>query len=107
MTRHCFGLPMCVASLLLSLSATNAGPSPIPTLLPTFLPTNERAALSMLYLSTKGKSDWGTRTNWMDESKRVSEWYGIATANDGSVSSVNMYANKLNGSLPTEIGLLA
>ena len=100
-----------VAFLKTMESSPTAVPSGAPTLEPTPSPTAahplERSALSALYLSTRGKTEWMTRTNWMDNSKHVSEWFGIKTSSGGSVTEVTMIGNGLRGSLPSEVAYLA
>ena len=57
-------------------------------------------ALIDLYNSTNG-SGWYNKTNWL--TGPVKTWYGITLENK-SVTEINLYANKLAGSIPSSIG---
>ncbi|MFK5878807.1 MAG: T9SS type A sorting domain-containing protein [Flavobacteriaceae bacterium] len=59
-------------------------------------------ALVELYNSTNGNS-WTTNTNWLDNTKPLSTWYGLYMENN-RVTQINLGSNNLTGSLPTEIG---
>ena len=58
----------------------------------------EREALIEFYKSTGGER-WINNTNWCSE-KPVSEWYGVETTEEGSVTGISMYNNNLSGTLP-------
>ena len=83
-------------------------PTSLPTLLPTTWPeTHEYTALSSLYAATGGSSSWYTNTRWMDGDACTNSWYGIG-CDAGRVSSVSLVEQHgLQGTLPTEIGLLS
>lgn len=61
----------------------------------------ERAALIALYNSTDGPN-WTDNTNW-NTASTVDTWQGI-TVTSGSVTSIYLNNNSLNGPIPTEIG---
>lgn len=75
------------------------------------IPQTEKDALRALYNSTNG-DNWVNHTGW-DFSTPVTSWdaatqtgwYGI-TVNNGSIYSINLYGNNLNGTIPGEIGQL-
>jgi hypothetical protein len=60
-------------------------------------------ALVDLYNSTNG-SGWYNNTNWLKGP--VKTWYGITVENK-SVTEINLYANKLTGSIPSSMGNLS
>lgn len=66
-------------------------------------PIDEYNALIALYDSTNG-DDWTNNTNWLSD-EPVSTWYGVTVA-DNNVVLLQLFANNLNGSLPSEIGNL-
>ena len=81
--------------LLLMVSGLSAEVSP-----------EERAALVALYDSTNGDS-WTNHSNWKTDDPCTNQWYGVTCSDDnGTVVSIDMYNNHLNGSIPTEIGNL-
>lgn len=65
----------------------------------------QRYILAVIYFSTNGKQ-WENDSGWRIE-KNECEWYGIeCKIFDGVVSGLNLTANNLEGTLPTEIGEL-
>ncbi len=79
----------------------------------TDIPQTEKDALLALYNSTNG-TNWTKKTGW-DFSTPVTSWnaaaptptgwYGI-TVTGGHVTSIDLYNNKLSGTIPAEIGQL-
>ena len=65
----------------------------------------DRAALIALYDATDG-ANWTTKTNWKDESKPISTWYGV-TVSQNRVTSLNLFGNNLTGTIPTALGNLS
>ena len=65
----------------------------------------DRDALVALYNSADGPN-WRSATNWNTD-KPLDQWEGVSTEPDGRVTSLNLSANSLSGSIPKEIGLLA
>lgn len=64
--------------------------------------------LSKLYASTSG-INWliAKNTNWMSGSDPCTDsWYGITCNSDGEVIYLSLISGGLDGSLPTELGLL-
>jgi hypothetical protein len=55
-------------------------------------------ALVDLYNSTNGDS-WTTSTNWLDDTKPISTWYGITETN-GRVIGISLDSNNLRGTIP-------
>jgi Leucine-rich repeat (LRR) protein len=68
----------------------------------SFTLASDSIALVHLYNETDGPH-WTTRTNWL--TGRVSSWYGV-TVTGNRVSQLLLQRNKLNGTIPTEIGNL-
>ncbi len=66
----------------------------------TCIPASERTALIALYNSTNGAS-WTNNSNWLSADE--STWYGV-TVTGCNVTSINLNANNLTGSIPVEIG---
>ena len=70
----------------------------------------DRSALIALYKSTGG-ANWISNTNWststaaMPTADEVNAWHGV-TVSDGRVTKVELSANNLTGTLPTELGKL-
>ena len=93
--QHCPGLRAIMRSIALIASYWIAGANSA---------CNDYSALSAFYVATGG-SNWVSNTNWMDEtSSECSDWYGIT--GDAAVLAIELRANDLEGSLPTEIGEL-
>jgi Leucine-rich repeat (LRR) protein len=53
------------------------------------------------YLSTNGQN-WRTHTNWLVFGQPMDTWYGITLDTQGRVSVINLSANNLQGTLPTQ-----
>ena len=66
--------------------------------------SSECNALVTLFQNTDG-ANWKTNTNWLIASTPCT-WYGIMCNNEGSVISIDLGANELNGVLPEELGNL-
>ena len=64
----------------------------------------ERDALVALYLATDGPN-WVNSDNWVSDAP-LGEWYGVDTRL-GSVTWLDLWANKLSGHIPSELGNLA
>ena len=64
----------------------------------------ERDALVALYLATDGPN-WANSDNWVSDAP-LGEWYGVDTRL-GSVTLLDLWANKLSGHIPPELGNLA
>eukprot|EP00986_Skeletonema_menzelii_P011079 scaffold5610_cov83-Skeletonema_menzelii.AAC.2 len=62
-------------------------------------------ALSVLYYATNGDS-WGDNSGWLDFSQSECGWYGVTCNDENIVTFLDLSANSLSGSIPTEIGLL-
>ena len=63
---------------------------------------SDRAALVALYNATKGAS-WLTSTNWLSN-RPLDQWHGVVTNSDGRVAELWLWANKLSGPIPAELG---
>lgn len=61
-------------------------------------------ALVALYNSTDG-DNWTNNTNWLSDSS-LSTWYGITLDDNGRVSEIQLFKNRLNGTIPSETGNL-
>ena len=60
-------------------------------------------ALLALYNSTDG-ANWKKKTNWLTE-KPMKDWYRV-TVDDSRVTIIDLNLNRLNGTIPSEIGNL-
>lgn len=65
----------------------------------------DRAALQALYQATNG-AEWTTNTNW-DTTAALNTWHGVTTNAEGRVVALNLRANNLSGSIPSDIGNLS
>jgi hypothetical protein len=64
------------------------------------------AALSALYVSTRGPQ-WKNNLNWQSADVSACEWHGVTCdAAQATVTHLELQDNNLNGTLPSEIGLL-
>ena len=48
-------------------------------------------------------SIWNNSTNWLDNDKPISTWFGITETN-GRVTRIDLNSNQLQGNIPPEIG---
>ncbi|MEJ2707016.1 MAG: hypothetical protein P8074_05315 [Anaerolineales bacterium] len=64
----------------------------------------ERAALMTLYYSTRG-DNWLDNTGWGTDTPYC-EWFGVTCNPEGQVIDLNLSQNRMDGSLPLEIGSL-
>merc|ERR1719329_341833 len=104
-------------------SSPSSAPSSVPTQSPSKLPTQQpsvsvsqhpsvsiqpttlyQVALVVLYDATNG-DEWDDSTNWLSDAP-LCEWYGIDCNNDDDVVRIDLYGNNLQGSIPSELGLL-
>lgn len=88
------------------------GPTMIPSISSTKSSTSyldvQLQALEALYNSTDG-SNWLENDNWLDRDKSVCTWLGITCdVNTNHVREINLVGlgKSLNGTIPTEMGLL-
>ncbi len=90
-------------------------PNPEPTVTPTPLPTetpvpttarvlSERDVLIAFFHATGG-ANWRNNENWLSEAS-LSEWYGVTTNEEGSVTKLVLNDNRLQGVLPAQISEL-
>ena len=66
---------------------------------------SDRAALVALYNATDGPN-WSNNTNWLSNAP-LGEWYGVSADSSGRVVKLNLYRNRLSGTIPRELGNLA
>ena len=66
---------------------------------------SERDALVALYDGADGRS-WENKTNWLS-TRILSEWYGVTTDADGSVTRLDLQGNNLRGTIPHQLGGLS
>ncbi|MYC08063.1 MAG: hypothetical protein F4X57_12980 [Chloroflexi bacterium] len=59
-------------------------------------------ALRALYHSTNG-ADWTNNDNWLTDAP-LSEWHGVTTDDEGSVTEIYLIGNNLVGTIPAELG---
>eukprot|EP00816_Leptocylindrus_hargravesii_P006519 CAMPEP_0196806136 /NCGR_PEP_ID=MMETSP1362-20130617/6000_1 /TAXON_ID=163516 /ORGANISM="Leptocylindrus danicus, Strain CCMP1856" /LENGTH=742 /DNA_ID=CAMNT_0042179461 /DNA_START=90 /DNA_END=2318 /DNA_ORIENTATION=- len=79
-----------------SMGIPSAAPSSMASIL-------QQTALVQLYESTNGES-WSSKAGWLS-TVSVCNWYGVTCSVD-IVTSLDLYENNLDGSIPTEIGYL-
>ena len=65
----------------------------------------DRAVLAALYDATDGEN-WEDSENWLSDAP-LGQWYGVATNNDGRVTTLDLYSNELSGEIPSELGSLS
>ena len=65
----------------------------------------DRDVLVALYRATGG-DDWSNNINWLSR-EPLSKWNGIEADGEGRVRVIDLSNNRLTGSLPPELGLLA
>ena len=68
-------------------------------------PETDREALVALYNATGGPN-WERNGNWLSD-EPVSEWFGVATDDNGRVTALDLDNNQLSGEIPPELGNLA
>ena len=64
------------------------------------------AALVALYGATDG-DNWANNENWGDAGKRLGDWYGVTTDEQGQVIALDLMNNGLTGELPAGAELSA
>ena len=64
----------------------------------------DRAALVALYNATNG-ANWTNSANWLSN-RPLGAWHGVTTDADRRVTALNLRANGLSGSIPSELGNL-
>ena len=65
----------------------------------------DREALVALYNATDGPN-WANNENWLSGAP-IGEWYGVRTDDNGRVTWLFLYENRLSGEIPPELGNLA
>ena len=68
-------------------------------------PETDREALVALYNATDGPN-WANNENWLSGDP-IGEWYGVRTDDNGRVTWLFLYENRLSGEIPAELGNLA
>jgi hypothetical protein len=69
----------------------------------------QRYALATIFFSTNGNS-WRVKTGWLDGGEECTGWHGLnctTSTTRHEVSALDLVGNKLQGTLPAEIGLLS
>ena len=69
---------------------------------PPVVDTPARRAMLAFYNATSGPN-WHNNTSWGTD-RPLSDWYGVTTDNDGSVTGLNLPDNNLSGEIPRELG---
>ena len=64
----------------------------------------DRAALVSLYNATGG-ANWKNNDNWLSD-RPIWEWFGVRDHGRGSVTTLNLFENRLTGMVPPELGNL-
>jgi len=57
------------------------------------------------FYNASNGDEWHYNTNWMSDDP-VCEWYGLDCNNDYDVIEIDMHDNNLQGSIPSDLGLL-
>jgi len=65
----------------------------------------ERFALTCLYFSTQG-NQWNSKSQWLSPKSHCT-WHGVTCNDAHRVSAIDLSSNKLKGSLPSELAILA
>ena len=65
----------------------------------------DRLALVALYESTDG-DNWWTNDGWLSDTHHC-DWYGITCDSSNRVTLIDMWVNRLDGPLPSELELLS
>ena len=68
--------------------------------------SSEWVALSAIYDATGGGSAWTNATHWMSADRCTHHWHAVKCSESGNVTTLDLSANGLTGSIPSEIGLL-
>ncbi len=68
-------------------------------------PETDREALVALYNATDGPN-WANEHYWLSGAS-IREWYGVTTDDNGRVTWLWLYGNRLSGEIPPELGNLA
>ena len=93
---------MDAAGIAVSVWSDYASAAPLPG---TAAPANtDREVLVALYNATDG-ANWTTNTNWLSD-KPLGEWHGVTTDGNGRVTRLELFENRLSGTLPSELGNL-
>ena len=72
----------------------------------TAIPPSEHNALIALYHSTNG-ANWTNKTNWLEEGEPECSWYGvICNGTQTAVIRLELFNNRLSGTIPKELGQL-
>ena len=66
----------------------------------------DRAALVALYHATGGDR-WSRKSNWLRDDVPLNQWAGVFTNDQGRVIWLSLWANRLRGEIPPEIGNLS
>ena len=101
---------LCLAALLwvAVTLAGYAGPASDASAATTSEPPSlegEAAVLVALYNATTGWY-WSDSTNWLTDAP-IGEWYGVTTNEEGDVVELKLGSNRLDGTIPPELGSLA
>ena len=64
----------------------------------------DRTVLATLYRSMDG-SNWRRDTNWLSD-EALDSWHGIQTDTRGCITHISLSDNRLNGSIPADLGRL-
>ena len=67
-------------------------------------PLSDREILEIVYRSTGGP-DWTNSQNWLTD-RPLSEWHGVEVDSRGRVVELRLFANRLRGAIPAELGKL-
>ena len=79
-------------------------PSMVPSDVPSVIPDPERDALWALYTGANGEG-WRDNTNWLSD-ESICDWYNVYCNSEGHVFVLSLSNNNLDGTIPTEFGLL-
>ena len=92
-----------VRQLREQLRASSRAPNVSPTQ-PAPTKTDEDI-LRILYEATNGDG-WKNNENWMSD-KPLNEWRGVSTDDNGRVTELSLWGNRLSGPIPRELGNLS
>ena len=90
------------------IDATESLPTGAPTsglTVGTAAPATDKDVLIVFYEATDG-ANWSNNKNWLSEAP-IDDWFGVTTDDGGRVKVLDLWADKLRGEIPAELGRLS
>ncbi len=95
-------LLVCLAAAFFVIAGDAHGQTTCATHSPSSPPTDEDALIA-LYCATDG-DNWRNRDNWLS-AMALNSWHGVTATND-TVTGLDLRANNLSGTIPSDLGEL-